>query len=143
MDAWAIDDSSSYLYSISNRMRRDIMNINNESIYAFILNNHTLHYISDFAVGVNYICLILFTVIAFVGICANSLVLFRMCTHPEIRRTPHNHFISNLAVSDLVVLLVLVTRRILKFYSYVFLFEDTILERVFIYAQYVSFFLFR
>ncbi|PIK41404.1 hypothetical protein BSL78_21753 [Apostichopus japonicus] len=69
-----------------------------------------LSYYSDLAGN------IIFTLIAYVAIAANGLVLFKVLKFQTLR-TPMNYFITNLAAADMILIIVLIGPRNINFFT--------------------------
>lgn len=112
---WArdLDSSEIHRYRRAETWSGDIGNLS----YLYTHNNETLLELRRFTVQAEYIFGILYFLIALVGTVANALVLIKMCISSSLR-TPSNYFITNLAISDLVVLFALLITRVFVLYLY-------------------------
>ncbi|KAJ8027916.1 G-protein coupled receptor 54 [Holothuria leucospilota] len=104
---YLVDFSSGILEHFVNRRRREV-SMSNHSWYFH--NNETINELIWFSYTAEVVFGVLYNIIAIVGISANALVLVKMCINPKLR-TPSNHFITNLAIADLVALLTLIVTR--------------------------------
>lgn len=91
-----------------------------------------LSYYSDLAGN------IIFTLIAYVAIAANGLVLFKVLKFQTLR-TPMNYFITNLAAADMILVIVLIGPRNINFFTSWKIFTNRVSLIAINYIQHVSF----
>ncbi|PIK47819.1 putative G-protein coupled receptor [Apostichopus japonicus] len=102
--------------NFDDRIRRDIWTDFENSSYVYTHNNETLRELRVFTGRAEFYFGVLYSLIALIGIIANLLIFVKMCVS-SILRTPSNYFITNLAMSDLLVLVALLTTRVITMYT--------------------------